>query len=169
MGKVKDSNYDGNCRSRHFRCGNWKISNRLMCVAQSVHFVVSFFKIITVLTTLWNSKKGYTSSSWNFQLHCIISSPLAGALKPPNQLPAKVRSGAVSPVVKRLENETDRLFPPSAEIKNAWSYPITSPYVVMLWCLTELKVTERVLFGAGSHEVKRERNFLIQGRSVCRN
>jgi len=108
-----------------------------MFVAQSVHFVVSFLKTIAVQTTLWNSKKGYTSSSWNFQLYCIISIPPTGALKPPNQLPVKLVSGTVSPRVKRLENETDRLSPSSAEIKNAWSYPTTSPYVVMLWCLTE--------------------------------
>ena len=51
--------------------------------------------------------------------------------------PVKLLSATVSPGVKRLENETDRLFPSSAEFKNTWSYPTISPYVVMLWGLTE--------------------------------
>jgi len=36
MGKVKDSNYDGNCTARHFWFGILKISGRWSFVRQSV-------------------------------------------------------------------------------------------------------------------------------------
>ena len=36
MGKVKDSNYDGNCTSRHCLSGTYEISGRLIFVEQSV-------------------------------------------------------------------------------------------------------------------------------------
>jgi len=36
MGKVKDSNYDRNCTSRHCLSGTYKISGRLIFVEQSV-------------------------------------------------------------------------------------------------------------------------------------
>jgi hypothetical protein len=35
----------------------------------------------------------------------------------------------LSPVVKRSCRETDRSFPSSAEVKHAWSYTSTPPYV----------------------------------------
>ena len=37
MGKVKDSNYDGNCTARQFRFGPLKISGRWIFVDTSVH------------------------------------------------------------------------------------------------------------------------------------
>jgi len=36
MGKVKDSNYDGNCTARHFRFGTKKISGQWIFVDTSV-------------------------------------------------------------------------------------------------------------------------------------
>ena len=39
MGKVKDSNYDGNCMSRHCLSGTYEISGRLIFVEQSVQDV----------------------------------------------------------------------------------------------------------------------------------
>jgi hypothetical protein len=39
MGKVNESNYDGNCTSRDFQSGTYVISGRLIFVEQSVHSV----------------------------------------------------------------------------------------------------------------------------------
>ena len=37
MGQVKDSNYDGNCTSRHLRFGTWKIACRLIFLGGRVY------------------------------------------------------------------------------------------------------------------------------------
>jgi hypothetical protein len=39
--------------------------------------------------------------------------------------------------VKWLEHESDHSPPSSAEVKNAWSYTSTPPYVFMAWCLVK--------------------------------
>jgi len=39
--------------------------------------------------------------------------------------------------VKRAGNETDHSPPPSAEVKTAWSYNSTPPYVFIAWYLVE--------------------------------
>jgi len=39
--------------------------------------------------------------------------------------------------VKWLRHETDHLPPPSAEVKNAWSYTSTHPYVFIAWYLVK--------------------------------
>jgi len=41
------------------------------------------------------------------------------------------------PEVKRPEHEADHLPPSSAEVKNAWSYIFTVPYVFMTSCLVK--------------------------------
>jgi len=45
--------------------------------------------------------------------------------------------GALSLEVKRLRREADHSPPPNAEVKNAWSYTSTSPYVFMVYCLVK--------------------------------
>jgi len=40
VGKLKDSNYDGNCTSRHCPSGTYEISGRLIFVEQSVPFQI---------------------------------------------------------------------------------------------------------------------------------
>jgi hypothetical protein len=39
--------------------------------------------------------------------------------------------------VKRLGREANHTPPSSAEVKNAWSYTSTPPYVFMEWCLVK--------------------------------
>jgi hypothetical protein len=41
--------------------------------------------------------------------------------------------------VKRIGRETDHSPASSAEVKNAWSYTSTQPYVFMAWCLLVVK------------------------------
>jgi hypothetical protein len=41
--------------------------------------------------------------------------------------------------LKRPGREADHSPPPSNEVKNAWSYTSTSPYVFMEWCLVRKK------------------------------
>jgi hypothetical protein len=38
---------------------------------------------------------------------------------------------------ERPEREADHSYPSSAEVKNAWSYTFTLPYVCMAWCLVK--------------------------------
>lgn len=49
----------------------------------------------------------------------------------PNLLPMSLTSGKVSPGVKQLEREADRLPPSNAELENQWTYTFTSPYAFM--------------------------------------
>jgi hypothetical protein len=44
-------------------------------------------------------------------------------------------TGVFSPGIKRLGRETDLSPPSSAEVRNAWSYTSTHPYVIVAWCL----------------------------------
>jgi hypothetical protein len=47
-----------------------------------------------------------------------------------------VGTGVLSVEVKRPGRETDRSLP-SAEVKSAWSYTFTHPYVYMTWCFAK--------------------------------
>jgi hypothetical protein len=53
----------------------------------------------------------------------------------PTQSPIQLVPGALSLRVKRPELKADHLPPPSAEVKNAWSYISTPQYAFMAWCL----------------------------------
>jgi hypothetical protein len=53
----------------------------------------------------------------------------------PTQPSVQWAPGALSPVVKRPGRKADHSPPSSAEIKNAWSYISTPPYVFLAWCL----------------------------------
>jgi hypothetical protein len=44
---------------------------------------------------------------------------------------------ALSPGIKQPVREADYSPPYSAEVKNAWSYISTPPYVFMAWCLVK--------------------------------
>jgi hypothetical protein len=57
--------------------------------------------------------------------------PVLGPTQSPNQL----EPGALSPGVKRQVYESDNSPPSNAELKNAWIYISTTPYVLMMWCL----------------------------------
>jgi len=59
-----------------------------------------------------------------------------GAHKPPTQrIP-----GAITPGLKRPGHDSHVSSPSSAEVKTAWSYTSTSPYV-MAWCLIKHRNT----------------------------
>jgi hypothetical protein len=47
--------------------------------------------------------------------------------------------GALSPDVKWTVREADRPPPSAVEVKNAWSYPSTQPYIFMAWYLLKLR------------------------------
>jgi hypothetical protein len=44
------------------------------------------------------------------------------------------------PRVKQLWREADHSPPPSAEVKNVWSYTSTPSYVFMTWCLVKYRI-----------------------------
>jgi hypothetical protein len=51
------------------------------------------------------------------------------------QPPIQGVPGAISPGMKRSRREADQSLPFNAEVKNAWSYTSTFPYIFMAWCL----------------------------------
>jgi len=51
-----------------------------------------------------------------------------------------VGTGALSPAVKRPGHEADHSPTSSAEVKLAWSYTSTRPYVFTAWCLVEHRI-----------------------------
>jgi hypothetical protein len=58
----------------------------------------------------------------------------------PTQPPIQWVPGALSPGVKRPGREADHKRSCSAEIKNAWIYTSTVPYVFMAWYLIKHKM-----------------------------
>jgi hypothetical protein len=64
----------------------------------------------------------------------VTSRPALGPTRPPIQW--VTGGGRVPfPAVKRSGREADHSPPSGAEIKNAWRYTTTPPYVFMTWCL----------------------------------
>jgi hypothetical protein len=53
--------------------------------------------------------------------------------------------GVLSTWVKQLGCEADHSPPPSAQVKNAWSYTSTPQYVLMVWCSIYKKRTDATL------------------------
>jgi hypothetical protein len=75
----------------------------------------------------------------------------------PTQPPIQWVLDALSLGVKRPRRETGHSFPPSAEVKNAWSYTSIHPYVFMAQCLVKYAILSEVYRGGGlSSGVKRE-------------
>jgi len=66
-------------------------------------------------------------------LFTTASRPALGPTQPPIQWV----TGTLSLGVKRPGREGDHSPPSSAEIKNAWSYTSTPPYVFMVWYLVK--------------------------------
>jgi len=69
--------------------------------------------------------------NWTSWLQTLFTATFRLALGP-IQPPLQWVSG-----IKRPESEADHLPPSSTEIKNAWSYISTRPYVFMAWCLVK--------------------------------
>jgi hypothetical protein len=83
-----------------------------------------------------SERLGYGLDDWysipgkgGFFLFATASRPALGPTQPPIQWVP----GTHSPGVKRLVRETDHSRPYGAEVKNAWGYTSTSPYVSMAW------------------------------------
>jgi hypothetical protein len=79
-------------------------------------------------TSLMGAEHPTLHSSVNFFL-ATASREVLG----PRQLPIQWVSGALSTEVKRPECEAGHSPPPSAEVKNSWSYTSTPPHVFMAW------------------------------------
>jgi hypothetical protein len=69
----------------------------------------------------------------NFYILATASTPALGPTLPPIQWVSWVLPGGV----KLPSCEADHPPPPSAEVKNAWSYSSTPPCVFMAWCLVK--------------------------------
>jgi hypothetical protein len=70
---------------------------------------------------------------WDFFFFIAASGPALGH----TERPVQWVSGAVSPDVKRPRREADHSPASTAEVKNAWSYTSTPPYVFMAWYLVK--------------------------------
>jgi len=55
--------------------------------------------------------------------------------------------GALSPWIKRPGHEAEDSAPPSAEVKNVWTYTSTPPYVFTAWCLVKHRTNFTLTFG----------------------
>jgi hypothetical protein len=69
------------------------------------------------------------TGSGNFSLHHRVVPALG-----PTQYPIQWAPGTHFLVIMRAWREADHSPPPSAEIKNAWSYTSTPQYAFMAWC-----------------------------------
>jgi hypothetical protein len=88
-------------------------------------------------TTGWMTRVRVPSRAQIFSLSYRIHT-VSGLIKPPN----KCKRGCFSPGVKRPVHEADNSPPSSVEVKNAWSYSSTPPYV-MSWYLIKHKIRLR--------------------------
>jgi hypothetical protein len=87
-----------------------------------------------VTATGWTTRDSIAGWGGDFSLFTIAVSRLA--LRP-MQPPVQWVPGALSQGVKRPGIEADHSSPPSAEVKNAWSYISTPPYILIEWCLVK--------------------------------
>jgi hypothetical protein len=77
----------------------------------------------------WGSRVRFPAGAGNFSLHHRVQNG-SGA----HSASYPIGSGRLIPRgVKRPCREADHLPPSSAEVKNAWSYTSTPPYVFMMW------------------------------------
>jgi hypothetical protein len=60
---------------------------------------------------------------------------------PPSLLPKGQRGGGLFPRVNRPGREADHSPSSSDEVKNAWNYTFTPPYVFVSWCLVKYKMS----------------------------
>jgi hypothetical protein len=79
----------------------------------------------------YSTSELFVSQQGRIFLFATASKPALGPTQPHNiqWLPGFFFGG------KAAGHETNHSPPSSAEIKNAWSYTYTAPYVCMAWCL----------------------------------
>jgi hypothetical protein len=86
------------------------------------------------------SKVRFPAGAGNFSLHHRVQTGCWA-----HQHRIKWVPGALFPRVKQPGPEADHSPPPSAEVKNAWSYTSTHQYVFIPWCLAKHSDYHRVL------------------------
>jgi hypothetical protein len=132
------------CRSGKEQCGQWL----RLCRSRGMHCpsrIICQKSCITCRELLFYYFLWLYISQWlGCELGDRSSIPSRGneliflfttASKPPlgpTLLPTRWVPGALVPEVKRPGREADHAPPPSAEVKNAWSYNFTSPYLFMV-------------------------------------
>jgi hypothetical protein len=89
---------------------------------------------VSIVTRLWDGRPGF--DFWQGQGFFLLATTSRPALGPTNP-PIQWVPGALSPEVKRPGREGHHLPPSSVEVKNAWSYTSSPPYVFMAWCLVK--------------------------------
>jgi hypothetical protein len=80
----------------------------------------------------WMAEELGLNSQLGQEIFLFAASRLAQG---PAQPPAQWVAGALSPGVKWPGNEANHAPPSSAEVRKAWSYTFTPPYIFMMWCL----------------------------------
>jgi hypothetical protein len=88
----------------------------------------------------------------------------------------------IFPEIKQLKREADHSPPSSVELKNAWSYTSTSPYVFMAWYLVKHMDNFTLLLpydlGGRENDLRTEEHpishqspshFATEGRSVSQS
>jgi hypothetical protein len=104
-------------------------------IAQKVRPLSDLFRPHHIIRTGWTiGNLGFDSRrGLRISVFTTASRPALG----PTQLPILWVPGVLSLGLKRPVREADHSLPPSAEIKNAWSYTSTPQYICMAWCLVK--------------------------------
>jgi len=120
MWNMKEKNHRTNTRLLYYcltdtRCSSVSIVTRLRCGRQ-----------------VFNSRQG---NEVIFFLFHTASGTALGPTQPPIQWVPRDFCRRI----KRPDRQADHSPPSSAEIKNAWSYNSTDPYVFLAWCLVKYR------------------------------
>jgi hypothetical protein len=94
---------------------------------------------VRIVSRLWAEWLGFnTCQRQGILLFATASRPVMVPTQPPVQwvLGALSWGGGV----KKPVHEADHSPPSSVEVKNAWSYMSTAPYIFMAWCLVKHKI-----------------------------
>jgi hypothetical protein len=91
-------------------------------------FITNRDSSVSIATRLRTGRPGFDSRQ---RLAIFLLTTASRPVLEPTQPPIQWVPWALSLGVKRLGREADNLPPSSAEVKNAWSYTSTLPYVFM--------------------------------------
>jgi hypothetical protein len=88
---------------------------------------------VSIATRLVVGRAGFSSRPGGVtkMFFSSASRPALGITQPPSHWVP----GVLTPRVKRSGHEADHSSASSAEVKNAWGYTSTNPYVFIGWCL----------------------------------
>jgi hypothetical protein len=117
--------------------------NKVLLTNNNVYLVIKFGSVrgrnssVSTVTRLPAGQLGFDSRQGHGIFLILTASRLALG---PTEPPAQWETGALSPGVEMPGREADHSPASSAEVKNAWSYTSTLPYVLMAWCLVKCRV-----------------------------